>query len=97
MLIHVILAGMDSVVNHPGGTGKRGALKGIRVGGKTGSGEWKKGEKTHAWFAAVAPLYAPEIAVSVILESERNCQENESNDEKENKRRNYNYLLFGNS
>ena len=65
----VILAGMDSVVNHPGGTGKRGALKGIRVGGKTGSGEWKKGEKTHAWFAAVAPLYAPEIAVSVILES----------------------------
>lgn len=65
----VILAGMDSVVNHPGGTGKRGALKGIRVGGKTGSGEWKKGEKTHAWFAAVAPLYAPEIAVSVILEA----------------------------
>lgn len=65
----VILAGLDSVVNHPGGTGKRGAVKGIRVGGKTGSGEWKKGEKTHAWFAGVAPLYAPEIAVSVILEA----------------------------
>lgn len=65
----LILAGMDSVVNHPGGTGKRGALPGIRVGGKTGSGEWKKGEKTHAWYVAVAPLYAPEIAVSVILEA----------------------------
>ncbi len=65
----ILLAGMDSVVNHPGGTGKRGALPGIRVGGKTGSGEWKKGEKTHAWYAAVAPLYAPEIAVAVILEA----------------------------
>ena len=64
-----LLAGLDSVVNHPGGTGKRGALPGIRVGGKTGSGEWKKGEKTHAWYASVAPLYDPEIAVAVILEA----------------------------
>ena len=65
----VLLAAMESVVNHPGGTGKRGALPGIRVGAKTGSGEWKKGEKTHAWYAAVAPLYEPEIAVAVILEA----------------------------
>ena len=65
----VLLAAMDSVVNHPGGTGKRGALPGIRVGAKTGSGEWKKGEKTHAWYAAVAPLYDPEIAVAVIMEA----------------------------
>lgn len=65
----ILLAAMDSVVNHPGGTGKRGALPGIRVGAKTGSGEWKKGEKTHAWYAAVAPLYDPQIAVAVILEA----------------------------
>jgi penicillin-binding protein 2 len=65
----VLLAAMDSVVNHPGGTGKRGAIPGIRVGAKTGSGEWKKGEKTHAWYAAVAPLYDPEIAVAVIMEA----------------------------
>ncbi len=65
----VLLAAMDSVVNHPGGTGKRGAIPGIRVGAKTGSGEWKKGEKTHAWYAAVAPLYNPQIAVAVILEA----------------------------
>ncbi len=65
----VLLAAMDSVVNHPGGTGKRGAIPGIRVGAKTGSGEWKKGEKTHAWYAAVAPLYDPQIAVAVILEA----------------------------
>lgn len=65
----VLMNALDSVVNHPGGTGKRGAVPGIRVGGKTGSGEWKKGEKTHAWFAAVAPLNDPQIAVAVILEA----------------------------
>ena len=65
----VLLEALDSVVNHPGGTGKRGALATIKVGGKTGSGEWKKGEKTHAWYASVAPLEAPEIAVAVILEA----------------------------
>lgn len=65
----ILLAAMDSVVNHPGGTGKRGAVPGVRVGAKTGSGEWKKGAKTHAWYAAVAPLYEPEIAVAVIMEA----------------------------
>ena len=65
----VLLNAMDSVVNHPGGTGKRGALPGIKVGAKTGSGEWKRGEKTHAWYAAVAPLENPEIAVAVIMEA----------------------------
>jgi len=65
----VLMNAMDSVVNHPGGTGKRGALPDVRVGAKTGSGEWKKGQKTHAWYAAVAPLEAPEIAVAVIMEA----------------------------
>lgn len=65
----ILMNAMDSVVNHPGGTGKRGALPNVRVGAKTGSGEWKKGEKTHAWYAAVAPLDAPEIAVAVIMEA----------------------------
>ena len=65
----ILMAAMDSVVNHPGGTGKRGRVPDIRVGAKTGSGEWKKGEKTHAWYAAVAPLDNPEIAVAVIMEA----------------------------
>ncbi len=65
----ILMNAMDSVVNHLGGTGKRGAIPGIRVGAKTGSGEWKKGEKTHAWYAAVAPLEDPEIAVAVIMEA----------------------------
>lgn len=29
----------------------------------------RKGEKTHAWYAAVAPLDNPEIAVAVIMEA----------------------------
>lgn len=65
----ILMAAMDSVANHPGGTGKRGAIPGIRVGAKTGSGEWKKGEKTHAWYAVVAPIDNPEIAVAVIMEA----------------------------
>ena len=65
----ILMAAMDSVVNHPGGTGKRGAIPGIRVGAKTGSGAWKKGAKTHAWYAAVAPLDDPQIAVAVIMEA----------------------------
>lgn len=64
-----LLEGMDSVVNHPRGTGRRAAIPGIRVGGKSGSGEWKKGENTHAWFVAVAPLDNPQIAVAVIQEA----------------------------
>jgi penicillin-binding protein 2 len=64
-----LVDGMDSVVNHPGGTGKRAAIPGIRVGGKSGSAEWKKGEKTHAWFVAVAPLDDPQIAVAVVQEA----------------------------
>ena len=65
----ILMAAMDSVVNHPGGTGKRGRIPDIRVGAKTGSGEWKKGEKTHAWYAAVAPIDDPQIAVAVIMEA----------------------------
>lgn len=65
-----LLDGLDSVVNHPGGTGRRAAVPGVRVGGKSGSAEWKKGEKTHAWFVSVAPLDNPEIAVAVIQEAE---------------------------
>jgi penicillin-binding protein 2 len=65
----LILKGMDEVVNSPNGTGRRAAVPGIKVGGKTGSAENPHGDKTHAWFAAVAPLHAPEIAIAVVLEN----------------------------
>ncbi|MDR0516548.1 MAG: penicillin-binding protein 2 [Fibromonadaceae bacterium] len=65
----IVLKGMDEVVNAPGGTGRRAIVPGVKVGGKTGSAENPHGEKTHAWFAAVAPLDNPEIAVGVLLEN----------------------------
>lgn len=65
----IILQAMEEVVNAPHGTGKRAAVKGIRVGGKTGSAENPQGEKTHAWFAAAAPLENPSIAIAVVMEN----------------------------
>lgn len=65
----IILQAMDEVVNSPRGTGKRAAVPGIRVGGKTGSAENPQGEKTHAWFAAAAPLENPTIAIAVVMEN----------------------------
>jgi len=65
----ILLKGLDEVVNAPGGTGRRAIVPGVRVGGKTGSAENPHGDKTHAWFVAIAPLNAPEIAVGVVLEN----------------------------
>jgi len=65
----VVLKGMYEAVNAPGGTARRAIVPGVKVGGKTGSTENPHGDKTHAWFAAVAPLDDPEIAVGVILEN----------------------------
>ncbi|MDR2579988.1 MAG: penicillin-binding protein 2 [Fibromonadaceae bacterium] len=64
-----VLKGLDLAVNAPGGTARRAIVPGIRVGGKTGSAENPHGDKTHAWFVAVAPLEEPVIAVGVVLEN----------------------------
>jgi penicillin-binding protein 2 len=66
---NILLKGLYEVVNAPNGTGRRAIVPGIKVGGKTGSAENPHGEKTHAWFVAVAPLDKPEITVGVVLEN----------------------------
>ncbi|MCB0325343.1 MAG: penicillin-binding protein 2, partial [Bdellovibrionales bacterium] len=66
-----------TVVNEPRGTGKRSALNGVTVAGKTGTAQvaalGKAGDNErlnhHAWFVAFAPAEAPEIALSVIVEN----------------------------
>lgn len=63
-----VLMAMDSVVNGAQGTGHQAGLPGIRVGGKTGSAENPHG-LPHALFTCVAPLYAPEIAIGVVIEN----------------------------
>jgi penicillin-binding protein 2 len=66
---YMVNTALNAVVNEPGGTGRRARVKGVQVGGKTGSAENPHGELTHAWFGAVAPLEKPEIAIAVVVEN----------------------------
>jgi len=75
-----VAKGLFNVVNMPGGTAYYHRLKNILVSGKTGTAQvasktndeyefeipWKF--RHHAWFAAFAPSYKPEIAVVVLVE-----------------------------
>jgi len=77
-----IQRGMVAVVNDPGGTGRRGLLKGVKVAGKTGTSQvvsLKRYQgysvsgrpykyRDHAWFTSYAPAENPEVVVTVILE-----------------------------
>lgn len=58
---------MVAVVNS--GTGRRAALPGIQVAGKTGTAQ-TVGDNAHAWFISFAPADAPQVAVAVIVESQ---------------------------
>ncbi|MEN9353380.1 MAG: hypothetical protein RL318_705 [Fibrobacterota bacterium] len=64
-----LMGSMDSVVNGARGTAHACRLPGIRVGGKTGSAENPHGDLTHALFAGIAPMEAPEIALGVVMEN----------------------------
>jgi penicillin-binding protein 2 len=76
-----VMDGLKAVVAEPGGTAYSKRLSDITVAGKTGTAQnvvigkrrlketemsWE--ERDHAWFAAVAPADAPEIAIAVINE-----------------------------
>ncbi|MGH7860344.1 MAG: penicillin-binding protein 2 [Candidatus Binatia bacterium] len=74
---------LRDVVQSESGTGKRARVPGVEVGGKTGTSQtarmardYKKVEpgklprhlRDHAWFVALAPVEAPEIAVAALVE-----------------------------
>ncbi len=50
------------------GTARSGRVPGVQVAGKTGSAEFRKGGKTHAWFIAFAPADNPRVAICVMAE-----------------------------
>jgi peptidoglycan glycosyltransferase len=61
---------MESVVS--GGTGTAAQIPGVRVAGKTGTGETSStpGGLNTTWFIAFAPADAPRVAVAVVLENQ---------------------------
>ncbi|SOE20666.1 penicillin-binding protein 2 [Spirosomataceae bacterium TFI 002] len=61
-----IMDGMEQVVLN--GTGRRAQIEGIRVMGKTGTSQNKKG-KDHAIFITFAPRDNPKIAIAAIVEN----------------------------
>lgn len=55
------------------GTGKRAAIDGIAVAGKSGTAEHGEGRNPHAWFMSFAPADDPQIAVAVVVEDGGNA------------------------
>jgi len=78
----LIREGMEEVVQGKHGTARKVAIKGLRIGGKTGTAQVVKiavyrhlkekdipyKYRDHAWFTCFAPVDNPEIAVSVLVE-----------------------------
>jgi penicillin-binding protein A len=57
---------MERVVTE--GTGRRAAIPGVRVAGKTGTAQSSGAGAPDVWFIGFAPVEAPSIAVAVMLE-----------------------------
>jgi len=51
------------------GTARSAQIPGLQWGGKTGSAEHVKREKTHGWFVGFAPADNPKIAICVRIEA----------------------------
>lgn len=49
------------------GTGRRAAVEGIEIAGKTGTAQNPRGDD-HAWFAGFAPFDRPKIAFAILVE-----------------------------
>jgi len=59
---------MVNVVQGSNGTGKQARIRGMEVGGKTGTAQNPHGED-HSWFVMYAPAEEPRIVVAVIVEN----------------------------
>lgn len=57
---------MVSVVDN--GSGRRAAIDGVKVAGKTGTAQHDLDRPPHAWFISFAPADDPKVAVAVVVE-----------------------------
>ncbi len=76
-ILNLVSGYAEEVITDKHGTGKRAAIDGIRVAGKTGTAQvvalgketLKKEFNDHAWFVSYAPAENPMIAIAIIVEN----------------------------
>lgn len=66
--IHIVRAGMESVVRHPAGTGHRALSERVRIAGKTGTAQTSVPGEPHAWFVGFCPVDQPRAAFALVAE-----------------------------
>jgi penicillin-binding protein 2 len=67
-VLQALRGAMEGVVAGERGTGRAGAIPGVKVAGKTGTSQNPHGED-HALFVAYAPADDPVIALAVVMEN----------------------------
>lgn len=65
--LKIVGDGLRKVVSDQRGTGRKAAVDGVVVAGKTGTAQTST-DKTHAWFTGYAPADDPKAALVVFLE-----------------------------
>ena len=68
--LQTVRQGMLDVIQAERGTGKRAAVSGLAMAGKTGTAEYgsRDQRRKHTWMIAFAPFDAPRVALAILVE-----------------------------
>ena len=66
-----VRGGMFDVVENEEGTGKRARVRGVHMGGKTGTAQYGPvaAQRKYGWMIAFAPFEAPRVGAAIVLEN----------------------------